>query len=209
MLPPWAGDRTGYGRSRGGGFARWHQGGNVAMEIASGKVIAHRLLDVADTIDLAQAETLWLAHAGHKGRRTRLSMASAKELSFEVPPTLLALPPATVHVEGLDLQAAMTARVYDFGAIAIALRVDASGLPWEAFVDRCNALDRAVGAASGSALWHEALRSVLDVIGPALRRPSAQHLEEDYLFAVVHRFGQDMTAQQIRANVDLAAVLSG
>jgi len=181
----------------------------IELEVLSGELIAHRLLDVADTIDLALAEGLWLSHAGRQGRRTQLSRASANELAFEVPPTLLALPPLALQVEGLDLQAAMTARVYDFGAIAIALRVDASGLPWEAFVDRCNALDRAVGAASGSALWHEALRSVLDVIGPALRRPSAQHLEEDYLFAVVHRFGQDMTAQQIRANVDLAAVLSG
>ena len=103
----------------------------------------------------------------------------------------------------------MTARGYDFGAIAIALRVDASGLAWDAFVDRCNALDRAIGAASGSPLWRDALRSVLDVIGPALRRPATQHLEEDYLFAVVRGFGQPMTGQQIRSRVDLAALLSG
>jgi hypothetical protein len=181
----------------------------VAQQIASGKVIAHRLLDVADTIDLAQAETLWLAHAGHKGRRTRLSMASAKELSFEVPPTLLALPPATVHVEGQDLQAEMTARVYDFGAIAIALRVDASGLSWDGFTERCNAIDQAIGASSDSPIWHVALRSVLEVIGPALRKPSNEHLEEDYLFAVVHRFAEPLTGEQIRSRFNLAALLSG
>ena len=34
---------------------------------------AHRLLDVADGIDLGRAETLWLSQAGGESRRTRLS----------------------------------------------------------------------------------------------------------------------------------------
>jgi len=179
------------------------------LHVESGELVAHRLLGVADTIDLACAEELWRAHAGRQGRRTRLSTASAHELAFEVPPTLLSLPPLTVEVEGIVLQAEVTARVYDFGAIAIALRVDASGLSWSAFASRCNALDRAIGVGSESAIWRDALRSVLDVIGPALRRPSTQHLEEDYLFAVVHRFGQPMTGLQIRSRLNLAALLSG
>ena len=76
------------------------------LDVQAGELIAHRLLDVADTIDLALAETLWLSHAGRQGRRTQLSRASANELAFEVPPTLLALPSLTVNVEGIDLQAA-------------------------------------------------------------------------------------------------------
>lgn len=179
------------------------------LQIQSGALIAHRLLDVADAIDLAHAEALWHAHAGREGRRTRLATASANELAFEVPPTLLALPPMSVEIDGQVMTAERTARVYDFGAIAIALRVDASGLSWEAFAARCNALDRATGTASGSPIWHESLRNVLDVIAPALHRPSAQHLEEDYLFAVVQGFEQPMTGAQIRAQANLAALLSG
>lgn len=177
--------------------------------IESGALIAHRLLDVADAIDLAQAEALWRAHAGGEGRRTRLATASANELAFEVPPTLLALPALSIALDGSMVMADLTARLYDFGAIAIALRVDASGLAWDAFAARCNAMDRATGPASGSPLWHDALRTVLDVIGPALRRPAAQHLEEDYLFAVVQRFDRPMTGEQIRSQANLAALLSG
>jgi hypothetical protein len=176
------------------------------LQIQSGALIAHRLLDVADAIDLAHAEALWLAHVGREGRRTRLATASANELAFDVPPTLLALPAISIEVEGQVVTAERAARVYDFGAIAIALRVDASGLAWDAFAARCNALDRAT---SGSPIWHQTLRDVLDVIAPALHRPSAQHLEEDYLFAVVQRFDRALTGEQIRSQANLAALLSG
>ena len=54
-------------------------------------------------------------------------LASANELAFEVPPALLALPPLSIELEGRAVHADMTARVYDFGAIAIALRIDAGG----------------------------------------------------------------------------------
>lgn len=179
------------------------------VDVRSGVLIAHRLFDVADAIDLAVAEASWASHAGRRGRRTPLVTASPNELAYEVPPALLALPPSVVEIGGLQFQAEVTARLYDFGAVTIALRVDASGLSWEAFVDRCNAMDRAIGTASGSPVWHDALRSVLDAIRPSLRRPSAQHLEEDYLFAVVNAFEQPMMASQIRSRFDLAALLSG
>ncbi len=182
---------------------------DVDLHIESGALIAHRLFDVAHTIDLARAESAWLARAGGVSRRTRLSTASANEMAFDVPPALLALPPLSIDLEGRSVLADMTARIYDFGAIAIALRVDASDLPWDAFVVRCNALDLATGPASESPVWHAALQHVLEVIAPALHHPSAQHLEEDYLFALVHRFSQPMTGAQIRAQADLAALLSG
>src|SRR5262245_22475595 len=128
-------------------------------DIRSGELIAHRLFDVADEIDLARAEAAWLAHAGREGKRARLSTASANELSFEVPPTELTLPPSTVDLDGVALPATMSARVYDFGAIAIALRVEANDLSWGAFVDRCNALDRALASEAAASIWRGALRS--------------------------------------------------
>ncbi len=176
------------------------------LHIQAGALIAHRLLDVADAIDLAHAETLWLSHAGRESRRTRLSTVSANELDFGVPPVLLTLPELSIHIDGQAMRAEMTARLHDFGAIVIALRVDASELSWDEFVQRCNALDRATAPQT---LWHQVLREVLDVIQPALQRPTSEHLEEDYLFAVVDRFQQPMTAAQIQSQADLAALLSG
>ena len=84
----------------------------------------------------------------------------------------------------------MTARLYDFGVIAVSLRLDASGLAWEAFAARCNDLDRATAS---SPIWEATLQEIRDVLGPALSAPTKQPLEEDYLFAVVHRFSAEGT----------------
>ena len=179
------------------------------LRVNSGALIAHRLLDVAYAIDLARAESLWLSRAGRESRRTRLATASANELAFEVPPALLALPAVSIDVAGQAIQAAVTAHLYDFGVIALALRVEVEDLSWSAFSDRCNALDSAVNSPSARDLWRQILDRVLEVIAPALHRPSAEHLEEDYLFAIVHGFDEPMTAREVQARADLAALLSG
>jgi hypothetical protein len=190
-------------------MAETHQNTDLPLRVESGACIVHRLFDVADSIDLALAEELWLAAAGQPTRRTHLSRASANELAYEVPPTLLVLPKLEIEVDGVALQATATARLYDFGVIALALRFDASDLTWDAFAAHCNQLDRATGGRQESALWQATLRGVLDVIAKALNKPSAQHLEEDYLFAVVHRFSEPMTGVQVRSRVDVAQWLSG
>ena len=180
-----------------------------SLRVSSGALIAHRLLDVAFAIDLKRAETLWLSREGRESRRTKLATASANELAFEVPPTQLVLPSVAIDISGQATRAEVTARLYDFGVIAIALRVDVGDLPWREFSDRFNALDRAIGSSSGTDIWRQLLAGVLEVIGPALHRPSSEHLEEDYLFAIVNSFENAMTGKEIRSCANLAALLSG
>jgi hypothetical protein len=179
------------------------------LKVKSGALIAHRLLDVAFAIDLKRAESLWLSREGRESRRTTLVTASANELAFEVPPAQLGLAPVTIDIDGLPMLVDATARLYNFGVIAIALRVDVGDLTWSEFSDRFNALDHAVGSASGTGIWQQLLSGVLEVIGPALHRPSSEHLEEDYLFAIVNRFENAMTGKEIQSRANLAALLSG
>src|SRR5579864_40173 len=138
-----------------------------ALKVKSGALIAHRLLDVAFAIDLKSAESLWLSREGRESRRTKLATASANELAFEVPPAQLALAPVTIDIDGRPTPADATARLYDFGVIAIALRVDVGDLAWSEFSDLFNALDSAVGSSSGTGIWQQLLSGVLEVIGPA------------------------------------------
>ena len=180
----------------------------ASLHVQSGALIAHRLLDVANDIDLAQAEALWLSRGeGHESRRTNLSTAASNELAFDVPPALLTLPPTELAFEGHTAQAELTVRVYDFGALVIALRVPVSGLSWAEFSHRFDALGHAT--TREAAVWDRALRYVLDIIGPALHKPAARHLDEDYLFAIVHAFTHSMSGAQVREQADLAALLSG
>ncbi|MFC5568780.1 hypothetical protein ACFPN1_01710 [Lysobacter yangpyeongensis] len=179
----------------------------AALHVRSGALVAHRLLDVANEIDLARAESLWHAQQGGASRRTRLVTVADNELSFGVPPALLTLPAMRLQLDDAVVEAELTVRIYDFGAIVLALRVPVTELPWGEFARRFNDLDRATG--DGAEVWRDALRTVLAVIGPALHRPAPQHLEEDYLFAIVHGFAEPMTAAEIRARANLPALLSG
>jgi hypothetical protein len=180
-----------------------------ALRIQSGILIAHRLLDAADAIDLGRAEELWLSRDGRSGRRHRLQSVAPNELAFEAPPLSLALPGIELELDGARVAAQMTARLYDFGAIRLAVQLDVAELSWDQFVARCNAFDRALGSAAESPLWRAALDTVREAIGPALHRPSQRHLEEDYLFAIVHRSEPALSAAEFRERADLAALLAG
>src|SRR5688500_13734920 len=103
------------------------------LRVRSGALIAHRLWDVADTIDLAQAQRLWSSHEGRRAHRIQLGAAAARKLAFEVPPAQLLLPPVTLDLHGQRATAHASARLYDFGVVAIALRVDVADLEWAAF----------------------------------------------------------------------------
>ena len=93
-----------------------------ALDVSAGYILAYRLFDVAYAIDLAKAESLWAAHTGSAGSRSRLSATPAKALTFDVPPVALSLEPLLLELDGERLSAALSVRLYDFGVAALSLR---------------------------------------------------------------------------------------
>ncbi len=182
--------------------------------IRTGHVLALRLFDAADRIDLEQAEALWRRYAAGAARRHGLAATSPKAVSFGVPPLTLTLPSHTLSLAGRTIEAAMTARLYDFGAITLALRVPADGLPWADFVALINEVDTAVGPEAPIAPWDAALAALTAALAGALRQLTEARVQEDYLVGVVHALDQQggdntPTAEALLASVDLAALLSG
>ena len=182
--------------------------------IRTGHVLALRLFDAADRIDLEQAEALWRRYAAGAARRHGLAATSPKAGSFGVPPLTLTLPSHTLSLAGRTIEAAMTARLYDFGAITLALRVPADGLPWADFVALINEVDTAVGPEAPIAPWDAALAALTAALAGALRQLTEARVQEDYLVGVVHALDQQggdntPTAEALLASVDLAALLSG
>jgi hypothetical protein len=184
--------------------------------VEAGVIVALRLYDLAYAIDLAAAEALWKAQAATGSRRSQLSQAPANAVAFDVPPVLLDLEPVEVIVDGVPLRLAVTARLYDFGVGAFALRLPVRGLEWPDYSRLLNALDAAVGPdtnagddAPGARLWRSLRDTVLRVLGPALTRPGDSTIEEDYLLGVVHRFSEPLSGDEVKARVDLVPLLSG
>ena len=180
-----------------------------ALQVASGEVIAYRLFDLAYAIDLGRAESIWRQSAGGGGERKRLRATPAKAVAYDVPPLVLNLDPVRLDLAGAPATANVSARLYDFGVIAFALRVSARDLSWTGFSDLLNAVNETVGPGAGHPVWEGLTARLRGLLGDALVRPAASLLEEDYLVGLVRSFDRPVTAGEIGEKLDLVPLLSG
>jgi hypothetical protein len=183
-----------------------------APRVRQGNVVALRLFDIANSIDLGRAQALWSAQAQARGRtggRARLTGTPPKAVSFGDPPLGLELAPVTLILDGRPIDAQVSARLYGFGVVTLSVRLAVEGSAWVDFTALVNAMDIAIGPVSESPLWATLLDPLRDAIRPALDRPMATLLEEDYLVATVHEFDQPVAAATIGTEIDLVPLLSG
>ncbi|HEU4665541.1 MAG TPA: hypothetical protein VFS55_16040 [Dokdonella sp.] len=177
--------------------------------VRRGEITALRLFDVAYSIDLASAEALYAAHANARSDRSRLSLAAEKAIAFGDPPVRLRLGTIDLSIGGVATDAHVSVRLYDFGAVAISLRVPVVDEAWAAFERRVEAVHGAIGPAASTNVWRDVLERALAIVGGALERPSPATLQEDYLIAAVRELGEPLPAALLQQQVDLTVLLSG
>jgi hypothetical protein len=180
----------------------------TAPHVSAGSITALRLFDIANAIDLVRAQTLWSAGA-REGARARLTATPPKAVSFGDPPLGLTLAPVTLTLAGARIDAQLTARLYVFGVVTLAVRVAADDLGWAEYAALVNAVDAEIGPQATSTLWQVTLDRLRHAIRPALDRPMATLLEEDYLVATVHAFAAPVAAAALGTDIDLVPLLSG
>jgi hypothetical protein len=173
------------------------------LRVESGHVSILRLYDVANAIDLTRAER---EAAGGAPVRIQLTHAKPKAIAYGVAPLAISLGRIDVPATPAPLAADVTARIFDFGAVALTFRLRADGLDWAAFAER---VDRVNAALEDSAVWNAALSRVLRLIQPALDKPTPIEVEEDFLIAAVTQFDRPMTAERVLAEADIPRLLSG
>lgn len=182
----------------------------AALKVERGSIVVLRLFDIAYAIDLVAAEAIWNASLKGASRRSRLSTPPAKAIAFDVPPVLLALEPVELSLADGPVPALASARLYDFGVVALSLRVAVQNLDWLAFTDRVEVVNAAIGiTAADDAVWRDLLAQVRAVIEPALMRANASAMQEDYLLAIVNRWSEPLSADALQERVDLVPMLSG
>ncbi len=176
--------------------------------VTAGHVTALRLFDIAFEIDLKLAETLSRA-AASSGARRKLTATPPQAVTFDDPPFGLVLPPRHIDIDGHTHTAHITARLYAFGVVTLAIRIDADMIAWDAYARLVNAIQAAIGPGSLSAIWDEILAALIATIKPALLRPNNSSLVEDYLIATVHGFDRPVLGAMIGRVIDLVPLLSG
>lgn len=177
--------------------------------VRNGEILALRVFDVAYSIELGQAEALYATHAKARSDRSRLSQVAEKAIAFGDPPVVLRLDPVTLAIDGATTAAQVSVRLYDFGAIAITLRIAVVDQAWQGLEAMVEAVQHAIGPGAAAPVWRELLDRTLAIIGAALVRPTPATLQEDYLIAVVHQLDERLSAAVLQQRVDLAVLLSG
>lgn len=180
-----------------------------APGVRQGIVVAMRLYDVADTIDLTEIEAIAARVAPTAFTRIRLRRADPKAIAFGVPPIEVGLRPIELELDGTWYTIDAIARIYDFGVVSIALRLHAADLSWDEFVALSGAVKRTVADPDAARLWTELRDRLLELVGPAIEHSTFRGLEEDYQITAVREFDEPILAEELLRRVDLAPLLSG
>lgn len=177
--------------------------------VRSAAVIAMHLIDIADAIDLTNAESLWDRQRRSSSMRSKLGSTPPKAVAFGVPPVLLKLDPLDLSLQGKTYGADVTARLYDFGAVALSVRIPVASCSWAVFSQLANTVDALLGPGADSPVWGQLLQPLREALLPALSKPSAASLHEDYLLGIVHAFEESIPASTMHEQIDLVPLLSG
>jgi hypothetical protein len=182
-------------------------GAAPAPDIRSGRLIALRLFELAYAIDLSRAEQLWAE--GGPGARRRLTATPAKAVDFGVAPLDIALGTLPLILGEQRLEVAASARLHDFGIVTLSLSIPADDLTWAGFAARLDAAQARLGVDAAEAPWPALLARLRKALEPALDRPNATPIEEDYLIGMITAFDAPITAEALLARADLASLLVG
>jgi hypothetical protein len=181
-------------------------GADRPLVVQEGRIIAYRLLDVADEIDLTAAQRI----APPPGtRRGALSNEGARSLVIASPPLEVALDPSSVAVKLAHgtTHASVSARVFAYGAVSIAFELPiADGSDLAALVPMC---DEIYESPEFDRIARELAEPLLDRLASAI--DGRHHWEgiETYTIVYVRRFRGDPTATQVLAAPTLASLVIG
>src|SRR5436305_10346663 len=138
--------------------------------------IAYRLYDIGYEVDLDRASLLLAPDASTRERPAR---NEAQALQIVNPPLFVSLGSESLTIGGIERRADISARLFDFGACSLQLRIEAStSMTWEEFTTFGNAVDASPALAPIFARHVQSLRTR---ISRAVERPNIASVVEDYV----------------------------
>jgi hypothetical protein len=174
--------------------------------VREGRLLAYRMLDVADAIDLVAVERIARTLDCRRGGLTR---EGSRSLVFAAPPVEIPLDPLafTLPKSGARLEAEVSARLFDYGAVSIAFAIPiAAGTDLLSLVPLCDelyespVLDR---------LAREVVPDLLARLGDAVQRGRESRVIETYTIVFVRELEGRPRARDVLACEALASLVIG
>lgn len=176
------------------------------LVVREGRVLAYRLLDVADEIDLAAAQNVVRAAATRRGTSTREAELS---LVMSAPPLEV---PLDTYVGNLTrsrarLQGRVSARLFEYGAVSVCFDFPiAPGTELAALVPICDELYES-SALDESA--RELVSPLLDRLAEAIRQRHDWNGIETYTVVFIQQLEGHPLAQEILGSPTLVSLVVG
>jgi hypothetical protein len=177
-----------------------------SLVVREGRVIAYRQLDVADEIDLAVCDQMLRESAPKRGV---LKREGAQSLVISSPPLEIGLGVCAITLPrtGKVLEAEVSARLFDYGAVSFSFEVPIVGgseittiIPWCDEVYDSPELDRAA---------RDLLPPLLARFPDAVRGRHDWNAMESYTVVFVRGFEGDPAASEVLAAPALASLVLG
>lgn len=172
-----------------------------------GEVILYRLYDVGYEIDLEQA---FSRLAGNAPERARPVRGEAQAIQIANPPVTLALGNERIPIGADEIEAQLSARIFDFGVISLRARVVLpASQAWSSFVHFGTQV-------ANSPEWRDLFRRVrtnlIERLGPAIRQPGDSPVIEDYVVFRIDRLADESGAKlcpDVLGEGEIASLLLG
>ena len=139
-------------------------------------VIAYRLFDVADEINLDQVQALW--HSRNKiSSRLRLDRISTTSITFHDPPVLVELGFHEMTIGGVEYLVEVKARIQDLGVICILFNIPPEeDITYQEYLNLVLAVEDLPDEE-----FRRFLDATMETIGPACTNPNISGFDEDFV----------------------------
>jgi hypothetical protein len=170
-----------------------------------GSAIVYRLFDVGYEIHLARALELLSASAPERARPLR---GEGQAIQIKNPPVTVTLATERISIDGREVDAEVSARIFDFGVVSLRLRVPAPPrVSWMEYADFGNAVDVRTDL---TPLFMRHLDALVTRMEPAIERRTIASVTEDYVVFRITRFtdpeGGELSTEVLR-DEDVAPLL--
>jgi hypothetical protein len=177
----------------------------LASARVEGSAIVYRLFDVGYEIHLSRALELLSASAPERARPLR---GEGQAIQIKNPPVTVTLATERISIDGREVDAEVSARIFDFGVVSLRLRVPAqSRVSWMEYADFGNAVDVRTDL---TPLFMRHLDALVARMAPAIERRTIASVTEDYVVFRITRFtdpeGGELSTEVLR-DEDVAPLL--